>query len=527
MAKPLVSFAAAALLAFAASCGAPETKDLDFVNADGTTIGLSRERSSMKAGQPLSIQSGVEAVFTLAQPARVLEACDLYVRLRGTGALRVSVIDAAKPIKSSSSSLIGGRTSEVRFGVPAGAAIAAIKLAALEGAELEAIGLAVPRRGLFASESLVSFDEATSVRIGTGTGLPEAVSTPALGRGSVVVDLFKEGALTVRAEGPGRGSVIVAAAARPGRPLALPLSALGNPESLEVTSSAGISKVYFVDGKGFPPSDLYAILEAPAPEGNYSAFAWDLFPDTIVLDFMDYATQDRYLKRLAFFAEKPGFRGRLASDREIEALHGWNAHDYSSETLSRFYSQAARLRFTLAPEELELRDILVSRGLVIPSNGTYLPGRGALISVSRESGDRLRRLFIDHESSHALLFQDKAYESLSEKLWRSLDSDSRWFWKTHFEWREYDVTDEFLCLNELQAYLVQQPLGAVRGYYDTLALRLAKAYPSREARLAAGSARYSEGAFGMASSLSRYLEAEYGISGGEFGRITGFKATPR
>ena len=63
--------------------------------------------------------------------------------------------------------------------------------------------------------------------------------------------------------------------------------------------------------------------------------------------------QDDLLKRMAFFTEKEGFRGRLAADEEIKDLHGFNAHDYRAETLAAFFDLAEKAVNKLIKQNLQ------------------------------------------------------------------------------------------------------------------------------------------------------------------------------
>ncbi|MDR0409910.1 MAG: hypothetical protein LBH18_05890, partial [Spirochaetaceae bacterium] len=92
---------------------------------------------------------------------------------------------------------------------------------------------------------------------------------------------------------------------------------------------------------------------------SYEIFFWESFPNILIFDTASYAVQDKLFKRLAFFAEKKGFKGRLARDEEIADLHGWNAHDYNAETLARFFDMAEKDAFPLLDEEIALREILI------------------------------------------------------------------------------------------------------------------------------------------------------------------------
>ena len=110
-------------------------------------------------------------------------------------------------------------------------------------------------------------------------------------------------------------------------------SVLGDkPRSLELVLPPGVLASAFysalLDEKTAELADFGRILRSPPSDRDFDLYRWDLLPTTLIFDFKDYAIQDKYLKRLAFFVEKLGFKGRLASDEEIAGLHGWNAHDY-------------------------------------------------------------------------------------------------------------------------------------------------------------------------------------------------------
>ena len=220
---------------------------------------------------------------------------------------------------------------------------------------------------------------------------------------------------------------------------------------------------------------------------DYEVFQWDRFPGILFFDTRSYEVQDRLFKRLAFYVEKAGYRGRLASDAEIASLHGWNAHDYRSVDLADFFSTAEKTGFQLNREEVELRDLLQAQGLIIPDNGEgrpkYKAGQGALISISRESEGYLRRLLMVHETFHALFFIDVLFQSFAEERWNQLDPVARRFILAYFKNRGYDTTDAFLMKNELMAYCLQQPVASAALYFGkTIPARLS-AYSQYERSL--------------------------------------------
>jgi hypothetical protein len=108
---------------------------------------------------------------------------------------------------------------------------------------------------------------------------------------------------------------------------------------------------------------------------EYELFSWNRFPEILIMDTASYEVQSRFFKRLAFFVEKRGYRGRLVTNREFAGLHGFNAHDYRAEDLAVFYQTARERLFTLNPEEELLKEILLDNG-VIRDDGIFTPGKG-------------------------------------------------------------------------------------------------------------------------------------------------------
>jgi len=210
--------------------------------------------------------------------------------------------------------------------------------------------------------------------------------------------------------------------------------------------------------------------------GGFELFRWSRFPSILIFDTSDYTAQDRLFKRLAFFVEKAGFRGRIASDTEIAQLHAWNAHDYSAESLARFFEKARKTATRLNDDEKELLGILVANGIVRrAADSGIVPGEGAIVSISRESDKLLRNLFMVHECYHGLFFIDEDFRRFATGIYRNLPPDAMAFLHAYFDSMRYDVKDDFLMTNELMAYLLQQPVSLVPRYFgETLPSRLEK-----------------------------------------------------
>ncbi len=217
---------------------------------------------------------------------------------------------------------------------------------------------------------------------------------------------------------------------------------------------------------------------------DFELFAWSRYPQVLILDTADYRVQARLFKRLAFFVEKAGFRGRLLEDRELDDRHGYNAHDYHAEDLARFYQKAADQRFPLNAEEEMLRELLLANGVLRRQGERIAPGAGAVLSVSRSSSPELRRLLLTHEVFHGLFFAEPAYREACMRAWERLDEPTRAYLLLMFRWVGYDLTDPYLMANELQAYLFQQDRRGVEYYFGTLmASRLARSFPGERPAL--------------------------------------------
>jgi hypothetical protein len=262
-------------------------------------------------------------------------------------------------------------------------------------------------------------------------------------------------------------------------------------------------------------ADLGRVLSSDAPADPYALYRWDMLPSVLIFDFKDYATQDRYLKRLAFFVEKIGYHGVLAKDEEIAPLHGWNAHDYRAEDLAAFFEAARSKSFPLNEAEKELESTLLASGIIKSEGGKIASGSGALISISRETAGQLRWTLAVHESTHAILFMDPDYRKFAQDLWTSLDAGEKWFWKTYLTWALYDTSSSYLISNEFQAYLMQQPTKMARDYFEKRkSAELLEKHPELQAKVDEYFARYGDSFTLRASALESWLYKKYAVQAG-------------
>jgi len=207
------------------------------------------------------------------------------------------------------------------------------------------------------------------------------------------------------------------------------------------------------------PVDAETLLAWPIDAWRSPEREWFTWAGTSVLVLVtaNYRIQDDYLKRMAFYVEKTGYRGRLVTDSELAPLHGWNAHDYSAPDLARFFSQASREKFPLNLAENELRDRLVAAGILRPSDNGWEPGTGALVGVSEASPPALRAVLFTHEAFHGLYYTSPEFREGVAEAWNTLSQGAQEAFRSFLALSQYDPLYEPLMVNEFQAYVLQRP----------------------------------------------------------------------
>lgn len=201
---------------------------------------------------------------------------------------------------------------------------------------------------------------------------------------------------------------------------------------------------------------------------DYELFEWDRFPGIIYFDTRNYTVQDNFFRRLAFFAEKQGYKGRLLTNEQLGTMHGFNALDYRPETLADFFNLATEENFKLNYEEELLKIILIKNGLLLPDGNRVKPGNGGLVSISRESYDALRIQLLAHEAWHTLFFADEEFRNYVAAIYYTMDPQSLEFLIDYFRSQPslgYDVNDDYLMKNEFMAYIMQQPVSSCGQYF--------------------------------------------------------------
>jgi hypothetical protein len=308
-----------------------------------------------------------------------------------------------------------------------------------------------------------------------------------------------------------------------------------NPYPVILEGSADSAMITPAAEKKFPlepvvadPGVILSVSASSWRDKRYEVYQWDIFPSILIFDTADYNVQDRLLKRLAFFAEKRGYRGRIVSDDEMEEQHGWNAHDYRAQTLADFYNAANKIKFPLNTEERELEKILIANNIIKYNNiqTAYIAGEGAVISISRENEPAyLRRRFMVHESFHGIFFIDEDFRTFSENRLANLNRQSKRFLQSYFEWYGYDVSDKYLYINEFMAYVLQEPVSAAADYFGKYCPEKLESHEWRYQSLpekdeASGTWPLLAETFeAEARAFSNYVNKRWGLAAGKVWRI--------
>lgn len=236
-------------------------------------------------------------------------------------------------------------------------------------------------------------------------------------------------------------------------------------ESLPTTVSLLGFRRYLPSESAPLSADLGTILARPPTlwrGSEYELYQWSAFPGVLILAFKDHGAQSRTLARLAFFVEKKGYKGLLLTNNALAGRTGYNAHNYRPEDLAIFFTLAAKQNFPLNPEELNLLHLLLENRLLIKEEGeensipTYQPGVGAVLSFSWQSNAPTRRLLLNHEAYHGFFFVSEPFRKAMGEIWAGMSPSLKRVWKDFLRWSRYDDDWEYLVINELHAFVLQQ-----------------------------------------------------------------------
>ena len=255
-------------------------------------------------------------------------------------------------------------------------------------------------------------------------------------------------------------------------------------------------------------------------EDDWTIFRWNLNTDVLIFDTKNYTVQSKLFKRLAFFVEKKGYVGTILTNRELKNKHGWNAHDYKPDDIAAFFNKTEELGFPLNKEEIRLRDVLLKEKIIIKTDNIYKAGSGAVLSISRESPRNQRYRFLTHECLHGLYFTNKSYRKDISKSFYSLHPDELSFWEHFFDFRNYDITNKYLLINEYMAYTLQQPIEEINDYFKLfLYKRMIASRPYEKSFVANFDKKHPDAFINTARMLDKILNKYTGYKAGNLANI--------
>ena len=227
---------------------------------------------------------------------------------------------------------------------------------------------------------------------------------------------------------------------------------------------------------------------ATASGSNVSVFRWDRDPRVYLLHFASAAAQRDALGRASIFLEDLESHGALVErvpSGQRGGVANYSGHNMRVGDLCRFLNLAkARERdtapgdvlFGLTDAESGLAARLLGAGAIRTdaASGAFVVGFGgsvhrhsspksggewrvggpviAAVAGSSDAGET--RDAVLHEAMHMVFYGDDAFARSCRAFWETeVDADEKRTWIDFLRDLRYDVTNEELVVNELQAYM--------------------------------------------------------------------------
>ena len=221
-----------------------------------------------------------------------------------------------------------------------------------------------------------------------------------------------------------------------------------------------------------PTGGKHAKLSAPvdassdataAPRPSIARWARDAC--VLLLRFPSAAAQRDALGRASVFLEDLDDASRVV-DRLPSGQRGgvanYSGHNMRLGDLARFDAACRAANKPLWPAERALVEALVDAGALAPRDATGAlrvadrrPGFEPCVAAVARSSDKAEvRDALLHEAMHMVFYRDERYAARCLEWWRSEATDAeRDAWIAFLRNLRYDVANEELVVNELQAYM--------------------------------------------------------------------------
>ena len=203
-------------------------------------------------------------------------------------------------------------------------------------------------------------------------------------------------------------------------------------------------------------------------------------PDVFIFDFPNLTSQGLSFNRVMQQKEQQGVEAyprvltNLELAKHIAAVQRTSAdfafgHDILVNEFVQFFNLADRDKIDLNPEEITLRDFLMSQGLIKVWRGIYQSLKPNVVILSipqvqekRENEPRIsaksRFAILSHEMAHAEFFTNTAYATYCRRFWSdTLSNEQRALFSKFLTNYNYRALSDELVVNEMQAYLMFTP----------------------------------------------------------------------
>lgn len=210
-----------------------------------------------------------------------------------------------------------------------------------------------------------------------------------------------------------------------------------------------------------------------------TVFSYENRRNITVLDFPTLAIQGRMFNRLVALIERIGApRERVLGNDELarfirstgktEATLAYG-NDFLVAELVIFFNLADLGNVDLNPEELALRQFLLTQRLMVMRNGFYqslIPAAVILSLPQERPADAnlppvtalARQTILAHEIAHAEYYSNPVYANYCRHFWHSVMQESeREAFKKFLARSGYNPENQEMMINETQAYLMHTP----------------------------------------------------------------------
>lgn len=254
-------------------------------------------------------------------------------------------------------------------------------------------------------------------------------------------------------------------------------------------------------------------------------FRWQSYPDVLIFAFKNQAVQADYLKRIAFYTEKVGYRGRIADAATIKHRSGWTAHNYRALDFAMFYNATLKreqhedIPPLLNEKEIKLKNILLSLDIIKQTGDYYFTTNDKrnmpIVSFMRTLNPSLKRVLTFHELLHSFFYRDAALQNKVDALWEQFSPTDTLLWRGFLSYNSYDPDFNFLLKNELFAYLLQRSKKALLWYRYSRIITDAMRRLGQNNITKFEQKHFADILLSSAEQLSAYMTNTYGVVDGD------------